>query len=236
MENSKLTNFSLINTNMKFSLFSKIKFEVTHPIALIESYCYQNDFYANFDVIEKRNIEHVNRIGARIDLDLIERCKPIINNSRNLRIFRYDLDSFLRLTEATRKKHIRELNDKIFLELLKIPKIGFSKVTKILHTLYPKIIPMIDNPLQEFYRREIDPHWKGKDPYPILSDYYNNFLIAENIKNLDKIEKIIRSLKIKGLTKIRIFDILWWTFLKADRLRQKSDINWSSIKFIKCHE
>jgi hypothetical protein len=165
---------------MKFYLFSKIQFEVTHPIALIESYCYQNDFYANFDVVENRNIEHVNKIGARIGLDLIESCKPIINNSGYLRIFRYNLDSFLKLTEATRKKHIRELNDKVFLELMKIPNIGFSKVTKILHTLFPKIIPMIDNPLQEFYRREINPQWKSKDPYPILFDYYNNFLISKS--------------------------------------------------------
>jgi hypothetical protein len=221
---------------MKFYLFSKIQFEVAHPIALIESYCYQNDFYSNFDVIENRNIEHVNKIGARIGSDVIESCKPIINNSINLRIFRYNLDSFARLTETTRKKHIRELNDKIFIELLNIPKMGFSKVTKVLHTLFPKIIPMIDDPLQEFYRKEINPQWKGEDPYPILSDYYDNFLIAKNIRNLDKIENIIISLKIMGLTKIRIFDILWWSFLKADRLKQESDINWSSIKFIKCNE
>ena len=103
---------------MKFYLFSKIQFEVTHPIALIESYCYQNDFYSNFDVIENRKIEHVNKIGARIALHLIESCKPIINNSRNLRIFRYNLDSFLRLTEATRKKHIRELNPTTLLKVI----------------------------------------------------------------------------------------------------------------------
>jgi hypothetical protein len=217
---------------MKFYLFSKIQFEVTHPIALIETYCYQNDFYSNFDVIENRNIEHVNKIGARIGSDLIKSCKPIIKNSINLRILSYNLDSFLRLTETTRKKHIRELNDKVFLELMKIPKIGFSKVTKILHTIFPEIIPMIDNPLQEFYRREINPKWKRKDSSPILFDYYNNFLIAENIKNLDKIEKIVRGLKIKGLTKIRIFDIFWWSLLKANSLKKGSDINWSSIKFI----
>jgi hypothetical protein len=217
---------------MKFYLFSKIQFEVAHPIALIESYCYQNDFYSNFDVIENRNIDHVNKIGARIDLDLIKSCKAIINNSRNIRIFRYNLDSFLRLGEATKKKHLRELNDKAFLELMKLPNIGFSKVTKILHTIFPEIIPMIDNPLQEFYWKEINPKWKRKDSYPILFDYYNNFLITENIKNLDKIEKIIRSVKIKGLTKIRIFDILWWSLLKANNLKKESDISWSSIKFI----
>jgi lipid II:glycine glycyltransferase (peptidoglycan interpeptide bridge formation enzyme) len=220
---------------MKFHLFSKIQFEVSHPIALIESYCYHNDFYANFDLIKKRNIEHVNKIGVRIGSDLIESCKPIIKNSINLRIFRYNLDSFLRLTKTTQKKHIRELNDKVFLELLKIPKMDFSKATKILHTLFPKIIPMIDNPLQEFYRMEINPQWKGEDSYPILSDYYDNFLIAKNIKNLDKIENIIISLKIMGLTKIRIFDILWWSLLKSDRLKRQFDINWSSVKIIKRH-
>jgi hypothetical protein len=51
---------------MKFFLFSKISFEIPDPIALIECYCYQNDFYAKYDLMEDKKIEDVNKIGARI--------------------------------------------------------------------------------------------------------------------------------------------------------------------------
>ena len=51
---------------MKFLLFSKISFEIPEPIALIEYYCYQNDFYRKYDLLENRKIEDVNKIGARI--------------------------------------------------------------------------------------------------------------------------------------------------------------------------
>jgi len=113
--------------------------------------------------------------------------------------------------------------------LLILPKIGFSKVTKILHTIYPKIIPMIDNPLQSKYR-QINRDWNENKPDQILIDYYNNLLIEGNRRNLDKIETVISKNNLKGLTRIRIFDILWWSYLKADRLRQEKKINWLSIK------
>jgi len=54
---------------MKFFLFSKISFEIPDPIALIECYCYQNDFYAKYDLLleyRDRKIEDVNKIGVRI--------------------------------------------------------------------------------------------------------------------------------------------------------------------------
>ena len=54
---------------MEFLLFSKIPFEISDPIALIECYCYQNDFYAKYDLLleyRDRKIEDVNKIGARI--------------------------------------------------------------------------------------------------------------------------------------------------------------------------
>ncbi|GAH50851.1 unnamed protein product, partial [marine sediment metagenome] len=37
---------------MKFILFSEIIFEIPDPIALIECYCYQNDFYSKYDLLE----------------------------------------------------------------------------------------------------------------------------------------------------------------------------------------
>jgi hypothetical protein len=66
----------------------------------------------------------------------------------------------------------------------------------------------------------------------ILIDYYNNLFIEDNRKNLDKIEDIISKINLRGLTQIRIFDILWWSCLKADRLKREYNINWTSIKMI----
>ena len=217
---------------MKFILFSKIKFEVSHPIALIESYCFQNDFYSSYDLIENRKIEDVNKIGARVSSKLLEQCEAIIDNSMNLGIFRYrkNLDRFLKLSDKTRNKHIKDLNNQVIQKLLKVSEIGFSRATKILHTQYPKIIPMIDNPLQNIYCQQINRDWNKNKADQILIDYYNNLLIEGNRKNLDKIKTVISKNNLKGLTRIRIFDILWWSYLKANRLRQEKEINWSSIK------
>jgi len=149
-----------------------------------------------------------------------------------LGILRYkkSLDRFLKLNEKTRNKHINDLNNQVIQELLKLRKIGFSKATKILHTRYPKIIPMIDNPLQKIYRQQINQDWNKNKADQILIDYYNNLLVEGNRKNLDKIETVISKNNLKGLTRIRIFDILWWSYLKANRLRQDKKINWLSIK------
>ena len=37
---------------------------------------------------------------------------------------------------------------------------------------------------------------------------------------------------IRHLSKIRIFDILWWSYLKAEKLREEKGINWNTIRFI----
>jgi len=216
---------------MKFTLFSKMPFEVSHPIALIESYCFQNDFFSSYDLLKNRKIEDVNKIGARISSELLQQCKTVIkrSNANDLALFKYDLDRFLKLNEKTRNKHIKNLNSQVIQRLLILPKIGFSKATKILHTIYPKIIPMIDNPLQSKYR-QINRGWNENKTDQILIDYYNNLLIERNRRNLDKIETVISKNNLKGLTRIRIFDILWWSYLKADRLRKEKKINWLSIK------
>ncbi|HNR65391.1 MAG TPA: hypothetical protein PKJ95_03740 [Atribacterota bacterium] len=52
---------------MRFYLFSKIRFEITEPITLIECYCYQSDFYSKYDVIENSTIGDVNKIGVRLE-------------------------------------------------------------------------------------------------------------------------------------------------------------------------
>lgn len=219
---------------MKFFLFSKIPFEIPEPIALIECYCYQNDFYAKYDLLlehRDRKIEDVNKIGARIKKEVLSECKKITENTKSLSIFKYNLGQFLDLEEKKRSEHIKELNEFVIQKLLKINGIGLSTVTKILHTLYPKIIPMIDSPLQNKYREKINNVWTEKQADKIFIDFYKNLKIGGNRKNLNYIFDKLLENNIQHLSKIRIFDILWWSYLKAERLGEEKGIKWSTIRF-----
>jgi len=215
---------------MKFYLFSTIEFEIPNPITLIECYCYQSDFYFKYDVIENRTIEDINKIGARLKSKTISDCKAIVEDTNKLDIFKNSLDTLLDLDEITREKQVKELNDEIFQELFKINGIRFSTATKILHTIYPEIIPMIDNPLQRKYKKEINHSWTKKSADEILIDFYQNLKIQDNRKNLNKISAELTKNNIKHLTRIRIFDILWWSYLKAERLKNEKGICWTSIR------
>ncbi len=215
---------------MKFILFSEIIFEIPDPIALIECYCYQNDFYSKYDLLEDKKIEDVNKIGARIKKEILLECKIITERIKNVNIFKYNLEYFLDLEEKKRSEHITELNDFVIQKLLKINGIGLSTTTKILHTLYPKIIPMIDNPLQKKYREKINNVWTEKRADEIFIDFYNNLKMGSNRENLNYIFDKLLENNIQHLSKIRIFDILWWSYLKAEKLREEKGINWTTIK------
>jgi len=213
---------------MRFSLFSKISFEVHHPDALIEAYCFQGDFYKNYDLLLRkgdRSIWHVNKIGARIKKDVLSRCEAITESHKDLPIFRFDLDTFLNLDSKTRNGYIPELGE-VIKELKDVNGIGFSKATKILHTLYPRIVPMIDNNLQEEYHK-LKPQWKQGNWNQIFMDYYNNFLVEDTYDNLCKVHSSVSYL---GLTKVRVFDILWWSYLKAESLKHEGGIHWTTIR------
>jgi len=219
---------------MKFYLFSKISFEITDPIALIECYCYQNDFYAKYDLLLEhidRKIEDVNKIGARIRKDVLLECKKITESTKSLSMFKYNLEQFLDLEEKNRDEQIKELNEFVIQKLLKINGIGLSTTTKILHTIYPKIIPMIDNPLQNKYREKINNIWTKKLADEIFIDFYNNLKMKSNRENLNYIYGKLLENNIQHLSRIRIFDILWWSYLKAEKLREEKGINWNTIEF-----
>ena len=96
---------------MKFFLFSKISFEIPEPIALIECYCYQNDIYSKYDLLEDRKIEDVNKIGARIKKEILLECKTITERTKSVNIFQYNLEQFLNLGEKDRNEQIKELNN-----------------------------------------------------------------------------------------------------------------------------
>ncbi len=216
---------------MKFFLFSKISFEIPEPIALIECYCYQNDIYSKYDLLGDKKIENVNKIGARIKKEVLFECKTITERTKSVNIFEYNLEQFLSLKKKDRDEQIKELNESVIQELLKIKGIALSTTTKILHTLYPKIIPMIDNPLQNKYREKINNVWTQKRADVIFIDFYNNLKIESNRKNLNYIFDKLLENNIQHLSKIRIFDILWWSYLKAERLGEEKGINWSTIRF-----
>jgi len=216
---------------MEFLLFSKISFEIPDPIALIECYCYQNDFYSRYDLLEDKKIEDVNKIGARIKKEVLLECKKITESTNSLCIFKYNLEQFLGLEEKDRDTQIKELNESVIQKLLKINGIGLSTATKILHTLYPKIIPMMDNPLQNKYREKINNVWTKKQADEILIDFYKNLQIESNRKNLNQIFNEISKNNLKNLSRIRIFDILWWSYLKAERLKKEKSIYWTSINY-----
>ncbi|MDD5601292.1 MAG: hypothetical protein PHC87_06050, partial [Actinomycetota bacterium] len=66
----------------------------------------------------------------------------------------------------------------------------------------------------------------------LLIDFYNNLQIKSNRKNLDIISDELKRINLTGLSKIRIFDIIWWSYLKAERLNERRGINWTSISHI----
>jgi hypothetical protein len=214
---------------MKFYLFSTIEFEIPDPLSLIECYCYQSDFYSKYDAIGNRKIEDVNKIGARLKIKTISDCNVVVKGAKKLAIFKNTFDQFLDLDRLERERQIKELDDVVFQELFKINGIRFSTATKILHTIYPEIIPMIDNPLQRKYKKEINHSWTYKNADEILINFYNNLENGDIRKNINDLSGDLIKINLKHLTKIRIFDILWWSYLKAERLKNEKKIKWTSI-------
>lgn len=106
--------------------------------------------------MKNKKVEDVNKIGAHIKKELLPECEAVTERTKNLSIFTYNFDQFLNLDDKDRDEQINELDEMVIQELLKINGIGLSTTTKILHTLYPKIIPIIDSALQKKYRKVIN--------------------------------------------------------------------------------
>jgi len=217
--------------DMKFFLFSKIEFEIENPLALIECYCFQSDFYKHYDLLlPDRKLEAVSKIGARIPNKLLQKCKEVIENKASLPIFKYDdnLDKFLDLDGEAIDNQVRELST-VIRELMDIGGIGPPRATKILHTRYPGIIPMIDSMLQKEYKG-IKPKWKKDNLSQILIDYYKNLKKDTNRRHLSCVFDAV-SKNLPCLTKVRVFDILWWSYLKAKTMQEDAKKEGISINF-----
>ena len=213
--------FAIEVSKLNFKLFSKIKFSVHNPILLIEACCIQSDFYVNYDIIRERNISDVNKIGGRTKKIVLKNCSEVIDDS-DVKIKSYTLDSFQELENKEKKELVKELDTKIVKKLLSIKGIRLSKVTKILHTLFPEICPMIDNPLQQIYKQQINNSWKAESLEELLIQFYENLANVENKDNINRLHRELTHLK---LTKIRIFDIIWWSYLKSLDPKRKG-ISW----------
>ena len=70
----------------------------------------------------------------------------------------------------------------------------------------------------------------GETAEEIFIDFYNNLKMGSNRENLNYIFKEVSKNNLKNLSRIRIFDILWWSYLKAEKLREEREINWTTIK------
>ena len=90
----------------------------------------------------------------------------------------------------------------------------------------------MDNPLQNKYREKINNVWTEKRADEIFIDFYKNLQIESNRKNLNHIFKEIPKNNLNNLSRIRIFDILWWSYLKAEKLREEKGINWNTIQVL----
>lgn len=208
------------------------------PVPLIESYCFQSDFYRNYDILtlNNREVKDVNKIGARMRKEQLHKCEKIINKEQDLRILGYNLDNFLGLDDKDRDDCIKELDERVIKRLLNIEGVKLSKATKVLHTLYPKVIPILDDPLQIEYSKEINTQWDKKHSTQIFNDYYNNLREGQNLHNLTQISNTLLENNLCGLTKVRIFDIIWWSYLKSRRLTKELKkkrgiaIEWSTVR------
>ncbi len=212
---------------MKFRLFSATEFDITDPVELIECYCFQTNFYSAYDLLlPNRRISDVAKIGARIDSKLIEDIGSVVKSNADLSIFKTDLTALL----AEKSHAIKSLSDQAsgVLEQLMSLGIGLSQATKVLHTAYPEVMPMIDSMLQEEYRRSVAPEWKQSDPRPILYAYYINLQEEPNRGNLTGIYHKIKQ-NLPCLTMVRVFDIIWWSYLRAKKLRRQNNVNWSTV-------
>lgn len=216
---------------LRFTLFNRIVFDVKYPDALIEAYCFQCNFFAKYDLKRPegdRRFEFVRYIGARLEPEVLDRCKAQINQYKDFNeVDEKGLDWFLKIATTEERNHFTSRLAELTHELDRVPRVSFSKATKILHTRYPNIIPIIDNRFQEEYRTPPRP-WKKGDLHQLFKDYYENFMVKETWDNLDELHTNLSNL---NLTKVRIFDILWWSFLKSkNKDFIEKNINWKTIK------
>lgn len=221
---------------MKLYLFKK-SFNVSNPLLLIETYCFQNDFYKNYDLLlkaGKRTVNDANKIGAHIKKNEEKLFAHKICCTGRIKILNLNIDDVMTLSRRDKECYLKELFNIFLKEIICEKGIGLTKCTKVLHTLYPEIIPMIDNPLQNEYRRqlkedEIDWSKDTCDGFSrLLADYYET--LNKNINNLKSIKKCLNKQDLGYLNEVRIFDILWWSYLKSKDLANKNNIKWSIIK------
>ena len=214
---------------MIFTLFKDIRFKVAEPESLIEAYCFQSNFYSKYDFERPDGDERYKRvrfIGARIEKPVVDKCRSLISQYGDISVIdEKGLDWLLKKATNEERDRFISMLSQLTHKLDDVPLVGLSRATKILHTRYPEVIPMVDNPLQKEYK-ELRPEWRNGDWHQMLfKDYYDNLLEKATSDRLKELHERLLHL---NLTKVRIFDILWWSFLKS-RNDQYKGIKWKTI-------
>lgn len=163
---------------MIFTLFKDRFFEIKEPVALIEAYCVQSNFYSKFDLQRPKGearFERVRFIGARMKNSVLKECKTEINHYKEFdELDQKGLDWLLKRASSTMRDNFITKLTELAGMLDQIPRVGLSKATKILHTRYPEIIPIIDNQLQKEYK-DLRDGLEKRDWHQLFKDYYDNF-------------------------------------------------------------
>lgn len=214
-------------SQMEFTLFKGKPFKINNPLTLIEAYCIQQDFYKNYDHLKNKTIEDVNQIGAQVRRpSILNEANGVVTRPEELKLLQLNIDELLEKPDNTKKEYIGDFS-KAIEELIEVKGIELSTATKIYHTLHPEIIPMIDSLLQGEYMRVKGITRRQLSFDKLFIDYYETF--KDNKKNIDKLYEQLSSQQLR-LTKVRIFDIIWWSFLKYKRLAADfPEIRWSTI-------
>jgi hypothetical protein len=168
----------------------------------------------------------VGKIGARIDREKLPQISVLVDAAGSLPVFHYEIDQFLKLDDEDIRSHVIAACS-IVQSLMRLG-LGLSQCSKVLHTVYPRIMPMIDSMLQEEYRRHIDSQWTPERPEQILLAYYMNLKAEPTANSLDCLFSTV-SANVPCLTKVRVFDIVWWSYLRATRLSERHHITWKTV-------
>jgi hypothetical protein len=160
---------------------------------------------ASFD---ESDLRLANRGGARISAAQIA---AILERRGEVEAALGRLDPDASLMDATSSIPWTPLT-RLFDAFADIHGVGFSKMTKSLHTKRPALIPMLDSFVQEYLTRDLprtsSPASFGERATALVRSYKHDL-----DRNRSALQEIQRALAERGyqLTEVRILDLLIWS-------------------------
>ena len=160
---------------------------------------------ASFD---ERDLRLANRGGARISAAEIA---AILERRREIERALREIDPAASLADATSSIPWIPLTP-LFDAFADIRGIGFSKMTKALHTKRPALIPMLDSVIQAYLTRD-DLGTRSSETFGECA----TALVRSYKRDLDRNRSVLRELRRElasreyRLTEVRILDLLIWS-------------------------